>query len=68
LGQAYWTEGLTLEEEGGLVGDEISRKVLTGVCEASDQSSSEISASEEIDVAGGSTELSLNLDSSLDHG
>jgi hypothetical protein len=61
-------EGLTFKEESGLVGNKITGKVLTGVCETGDECSSSINTPEQIQESGATTHLSFNLDSSLNHG
>jgi len=59
---------LTLEEEGGLVGNQVARKVLSGIDEAGDGRSPQIGALEKIEVGGGAAPLSFDLNRALDHG
>lgn len=58
----------TLKEEGGLVRNEVARKVLRRIHQASDQSTSEISALEKVKKGGRTAKLSFDLDGTLNHG
>lgn len=60
--------GLTLEEEGGLVGNQVTSKVLRRVDQAGDDGSPKVSALEKIKDGGVSTLDRLDLDSTLHHG
>ena len=55
------------EEEGGLVGNQVTGKVLRGVYQASDDCSSEIGALDEVHQGRVATKLLLDFDRSLNH-
>jgi hypothetical protein len=59
---------LTLEEEGSLISDQVTRKVLRSVHQASDDGTPQISALDKVGKLGVASLVSLNLDSSLHHG
>lgn len=59
--------GLTLEEVDGLVGDEVTSKILRRVHTADNQGTVEISAPEQLQVAGLLLAL-LELDGTANHG
>jgi hypothetical protein len=59
---------LTLEEEGSLVSNQVTRKVLRSVHQASDDGTPQISALDKIGKLGIASLMGLNLDSSLHHG
>ena len=59
---------LTLEEECGLVRNEVTGKVLRGVHQASDGRAPKICALEQVKQARSSAQLGLDLDCALDHG
>jgi hypothetical protein len=56
-----------LEEEGGLVGDQVSGKVLRCVDQAGDDCAAEIGALPEIQERSGAANVCLDLDRTLDH-
>lgn len=57
-----------LEEEGGLIGDEVSCKVLRGVDQAGDGRSAEIHSLEQVQEGWIATEMSFDLDGPFHHG
>jgi hypothetical protein len=57
----------TLEEESGLVGDQVSGKVLRCVDQAGDYCAAEIGALPEVQERSGTADVRLNLDRTLDH-
>ena len=59
---------LTLKEERGLVGDEITGEVLRGVHQTRDGCAPEVGTLEQVKQARSATQLGLNLDCALDHG
>jgi hypothetical protein len=59
---------LTLEEECGLVGNQVTGEILRCVHQAGDDCAAEISAFEKIEEGRGSTHLGFNLDGTLHHG
>lgn len=59
---------LTLEEECGLVRDEVTGEVLRGVHQASDGCAPKICSLEQVKQAGSTAQLGLDLDCALDHG
>lgn len=56
-----------LEEEGGLVGDQVTGEVLRGVHQAGDGGTSEIDTLEEVEECGGAADVGLDLNGTLDH-
>jgi hypothetical protein len=57
----------TLEEEGGLVGDQVSGKVLRCVDQAGDDRAAEIGALPQVQERSGAANVGFNLDRALDH-
>jgi hypothetical protein len=57
-----------LEEEGGLVCDQVSGKVLRSVDQAGDDCAAKIGALPEIQERSGAADVCFNLDRTLDHG
>jgi hypothetical protein len=60
--------GLTLEEECGLVGNQVTGKILRCVHQAGDDCAAEIGTLEKIEEGGGSAHLGFDLDGTLHHG
>ena len=58
----------TLEEECGLVGDEVTGEVLRGVHQTSDSCAPEVGALEQVKQARSAAQLGLYLDCTLNHG
>jgi hypothetical protein len=56
-----------LEEEGGLVGDQVSGEVLRCVDQAGDDRSAEIGSLPEVQERGGTADVCLDFDRALDH-
>jgi hypothetical protein len=63
-----WRGTLTLEEECGLVGDEVTGEVLRGVHQTSDGCAPKICALEQVKQGRSAAQLSLDLDGALNHG
>lgn len=61
-------EVLTLEEESGLVGNEVTGEILRGVHQTGDSRAPEISAFEQVKQSRNTAQLGLDLDRTLDHG
>lgn len=59
---------LTLEEIGGLVGNQVARKVLRRIDQTGNESSAQIGALEEVEEGRRTTGLLFNLDGTFDHG
>lgn len=59
---------LTFEEEGGLVSDQVTSKVLRGVDQASNDCPSQVGTLDKIEQRRVATLLFLNLNSTLHHG
>ena len=57
-----------LEEEGGLVGDQVSGEVLRCVDQAGDDRAAEIGALPEVQERSGAADVCFDLDRALDHG
>lgn len=59
---------LTFEEEGGLVGNQVTGKILRRVHQADDSRSPQIGSLDKVEKGRGTTHLLLNFNSSLHHG
>lgn len=57
----------TFEEEGGLVGDQVTGKVLRCVDQAGDDRAAEISTLPEVQERSGTTNVCFNLNCTLNH-
>jgi len=68
LGDDTYVHSCALEEEGGLVGDQVSGKVLRRVDQAGDDCAAKIGALPEIQERSGAADVCLDLDRALDHG
>lgn len=61
-------EGLTLEEECRLIGNQVTGEILRGVHQTGDDCAAEVSALEQIEESRCSAHLGFDLNGSLNHG